>query len=538
MAMIRQPILVALSFVALTPSLGATQSTRVLTRDDFGTPTAVWLKPPPISGSFDHGQGLAVRQMPEDGWHAGHWHVYVGTFQQGTPNREPLLEYELPETLAGTATYVQTIGEIPHYGLMSGDGLFFDEASSRLCVSSGSQYTYADGKSTLACAAIDAATGKLTGPSQAWGFQGRPDRMTQSGILRVPSETLASKLKGHYLAGFGGTYSVISNGVSMGFAACAFDLPPQTFVGKIACTPVLGYPRNAPGATFMNRDPDYVQVLGWDSNPQRGSEALARYGTGKFAPEDGLYGMAADIVEIGGAAAFVGFAEMQRGCVGYGDNYFNLPPIVRDGPGIQPTDTDIASGVVTIPADWSTGRMVSLIGASSSGGLMPPRGQNFVYFLRKVGDRAFTFHPTLLDAQNDTNIKKPTAKITIGVLPVSYCQAPASPFPYSKGAVGSQGARHVLYFYDLEDLAAVAAKKRAQNSVQPTSFANVDLSGITYPAPGMNQRAVNGAQWIAARQRLALGARDTSPTKQGRRIWFYPPAIGTAMLPDQALRRP
>ena len=201
----------------------------------------------------------------------------------------------------------------------------------------------------------------------------------------------------------------------MGFAACAFDLPPQTFVGKIACTPVLGYPRNAPGATFMNRDPDYVQVLGWDSNPQRGSEALARYGTGKFAPEDGLYGMAADIVEIGGAAAFVGFAEMQRGCIGYGDNYFNLPPIVRDGPGIQPTDTDIASGVVTIPADWSTGRMVSLIGASSSGGLMPPRGKNFVYFLRKVGDRAFTFHPTLLDAQNDTNIKKPTAKITVGV---------------------------------------------------------------------------------------------------------------------------
>ncbi len=355
--------------------------------------------------------------------------------------------------------------------------------------------------------------------------------MTQSGILRVPSETLAAKLKGHYLAGFGGTYSVISNGVSMGFAACAFDLPPQTYVGRIACTPVLGYPGNAPGVTFMNRDPDYVQVLGWDTNPQRGSEALARYGTGKFAPEDGLNGMAADIIEVGGAAAFVGVAEMQRGCIGYGDNYFNLPPVVRDGQAIRPAATDVVSGVVTIPADWSTGRMVSLTGSSISGGLMPPHGKNVVYFLRKVGDRAFTFHPTLLDAQNDTNIKKPTANITVGVLPVSYCQAPASPFPYSKGAVGSQGARHVLFFYDLEDLAAVAAEKRAQNSVQPTSFANIDLSGITYPAPGMNQRAVNGAQWIAARQRLALGARDTSLTKQGRRIWFYPLAVATAPLP-------
>jgi len=27
----------------------------------------------------------------------------------------------------------------------------------------------------------------------------------------------------------------------------------------------------------MNRDADYVQVLGWDNNPQRGSEALARH---------------------------------------------------------------------------------------------------------------------------------------------------------------------------------------------------------------------------------------------------------------------
>ncbi len=536
----------------------------MIARSDFGTPTVVWLPMPPIAGGFDYGQGLAVRKMPAGGWHAGHWHLYTSTFIAGRPNREPLLEYEVPATLSGAATFVQVIGGIPHYGKFSGDSVFFDDPSGRLCVSSGLDYTYANGQNTLACAEIDAATGRLKAGARAWGFQvcdasdsctPRPDRMTQSGVFRIRNEAIAQRLKGHYVAGFGGTYSIVTNGVSMGLAGCAFELPPQSFSGRITCTPIVGYPNDKRlGHTFMNRDGDYVQVLGWDNNRQRGSDAVAKYGTGKFAPEDGLSGMAADIIDLPGAEAFVGVAEMQRGCIGYGDNHFNLPPIVIDGPAVTPAVTDIATGVVTIPASWDTGQMVNVLGQSTpavragSGGLVS--GGYTVYFLRRVGPRAYTFHRNLDEARSAAGIVPASTDVTTnrvkfvrphglrtqmrvtvqteggglaaGVLPVSYCQAPAAPYPYPGGAVGSQGARHVLYFHGLDDLAAVVRGEKAQNAIQPTSFANLDLPGVTYPAPGMNKRPITGAQWIPELARFAIAWNDTSPTRQGRRIAFYP----------------
>jgi hypothetical protein len=504
---------------------------------------------PPIRSGWDYGQGLALRKEPGP-WHAAHWHIYTSTFIAGTPNREPILVYELPDKLSGAATYVQTVGEIPHYGQMSGDSLFIDDASNRLCISSGSWYTTANGKNTLACAEIDTATGKLRPGAQSWGFQvcdgsgacqPRPDRMTQSGMLRVPSEALATKLKGHYIVGFGGMYSV-TNGQSMGLAGCAFDLPPQSYVGKITCTPVVGYPHDQPGATFMNRDADYVQVQGFDDNPQRGSDAVARYGSGKFAPQDGLSGMAADIIDLPGASAFVGFAEMQRGCIGYGDNFYNLPPIASDGSPVKPTATNVSTGVVRIPAEWQTGQMVSIVGTTTparrrdSGGLIA--GLYYVYFLRRVGDHAYSFHATPADALDDS--KAPItlkAAITAGVRPVVYCQAPSKPYPYPQAAVGSQGARHYLYFYNLDDLATVASGAKAQNAIQPASFAPLELPDITYPTTGMNARRINGAQWIPDLARFAVAWSDITSTRQGRRVAFYPVNVQQQALPPKPTTR-
>jgi hypothetical protein len=544
MTVLRTLLLALLATVTLTAQ---TPATRVLTRADFGTPTAVLMETPPLPGGFDYGQGLAIRQMPAGGWHAGHWHVYTST------HPEDLLEFELPANFSGTATFVQKIGAIPHYGQFGGDSLFFDEPSNRLCVSSGSQYTNKTGQNTLACAELDAATGRLrtvvnaagetVTPRRAWGFQvckasgactPRPDRMTQSGIFRIRNEAIAQKLKGHYVAGFGGTYSIISNGVSMGLAGCAFDLPAQSYIGRITCTPLLGYPSSnarGVGRTYMNRDPDYIQVLGWDDNPQRGTAALAKYGTGKFAPEDGLNGMAADIIDLPGAAAFVGFAEIQRGCIGYGDNYYNRPPVVKEGPPVKPKGTDLATGVVTIPAAWDTGQPVNV--KANVGGLIGGKFEYYVYFLRKVGDHAYTFHPTRADAENNTAQKMLTRKLTAAVQPVSYCQSPAKPYPYPKGAVGSQGARHVLYFYNLDDLAAVARREKAQNAVQPTSFANLELTGVKYPVPGMNGRRVTGAQWIPELSTFAVSVSDITSTKQGRKIWFYPVGAGQQLPPPK-----
>lgn len=629
-AMMRR-ILLALTLLSSTL---LAQEPRVLSIADFGTPTYAWLPAPAVSGTgdFPFGSGLAIRHMPDSGWHAGHWHVYTSSWPDTI-----MMEFELPASFSGAATFIQKIGDFPHYGMLGGDSMFFDDDSGRLCISSGSQYTYSDGISTLTCARIDAITGKIqtvtsdTGVTaivrNAWKFQvctpsgtctNRPNRMTQSGILRIRNEEIAAKLKGHYVAGFGGTYSVISNGVSMGLSGCSFDLPSQEYVGPITCTPILGYPVNSRGGEdYMNRDPDYKQVLEWDTNPQKGTDALKKYGTGKFAPEDGFYGMAADIVDVNGAQAFVGFGEMQRGCIAYGDNQYNLPPTIQEPGKATPTATNLSTGELTIPIAWESGQMVRIAGPSSvlnQIGLVGEPYKYYSYFIRKVADSTYTLHrnldmalgaegivPVSTDVANNivkfarphgivtqsmvtvvgdsggliagdyyVNASRPnelsfhllyedsagypftaaknhidlTGPVTSMIVPrpivfraalvyplqeMSYCQSPSSPTPYPKATVQSQGARHVLYFYDINDLASVASGAVAQNKIQPKSYSNLEPPmGITYPVPGMANRQITGVQWIPERSVYATSVRESSNRSTGRKIWFYPVIGGPA----------
>lgn len=624
-------VLIALALFSST--LLAQEPTRVLTRADFGTPTVVSIPAPSVAnvGDFPFGTGTAIRQMPQGGWHAGHWHVYSSSWPDTI-----MLEYELPVSLSGPATFIQKIGDFTHYSQMGGDSLFFDDDTQRLCISSGAQYTLENGRNTLVCAEMDFVTGKLktatdpvtgvvTVPKRSWNFQvcvngvcvPRPDRMTQSGVLRIRNEEIAQKLKGHYVAGFGGTYSVIANGVSMGFSGCSFELPPQSYSGPITCIPILGYPTDSRGgANYMNRDGDYMQVLGWDTNPQRGSDAIAKYGTGKFAPEDGLYGMAADIIDVNGAQAFVGVCEIQRGCIAYGDNYYNLPPIVYEPGIVTPSATDLSTGEVTINSSWDTGKMVFVRGkhgsAANAGLVGEPYGY-YVYFLRKTADNKYLFFrnldmaqgsegiiPVSTDTTNNiikfsqphgivtqmgvtvtsdsgglvagkyyVNASRPnelsfhmtfedaagypftaarspvdltgpvtsmivpppvalTGPLTSPLQPASYCQSPSAPVPYPKATVQSQGARHVVYFYDINDLQSVANRQIPQNGVQPRSFENLDLLGVTYPVGGMGKRAIAGVQWIPEKQLFAISVKDSGNKWTGRKIWFYPVSAGVS----------
>jgi hypothetical protein len=69
--------------------------------------------------------------------------------------------------------------------------------------------------------------------------------------------------------------------------------------------------------------------------------------------------------------------------------------------------------------------------------------------------------------------------------------------------------------------------------VQPTSFANLELTGVRYPVPGMNRRRVTGAQWIPELSTFAVSVSDITSTKQGRKIWFYPVGAGQQLPPPK-----
>jgi hypothetical protein len=433
----------------------------------------------------------------------------------------------------------------------------------------------------------------------------RGDRATGGGSARVP-EALVKKLKGHYIAGFGGIDSIITSGnVSMGPAACSYDLPAQDFAGFVRCTPLAGHPYGPlSGANFANRDATYAQTFHWDDNPERGSDAVKKYGHGKWTPGD-IINQDGAIIQVGDKAAFAVVANLEQGAIWYGSNPDGLWPVLRDSEPVVPLSTDLTTGTVTFPStvDWPTGTMVQLVAAQS--GLRGGSGF-IVYFVRQVGPSQYqffrseaeavssvlgltpsstdvtndrvvfaqphgfvtqqkvrvetagnglaaqeyyvnaayptvaSFHTAYADAagtiqgqeQNKVDLTAPitariiapplklTAPLTTGVRVMSY----ASRRSGSKAALNADGARHALYLYDINDLADVGNGLKSMSAIQPKSYDNLELPGVTYPFPGLPglTRMTTGSTWVPEPGRFAVSTRDTGPTKAGRWVWFYP----------------
>lgn len=122
----------------------------VITRAEFGTPTVVGLPLVAGTGDFNFGFGLAIDQLA-----SGQWRLFTSSWSP-----QYVLEYTLPASLSGTATYVRNLGALDQQGQLF--GLFYDKASNRICSSGGSTYdTDASTALTLACAEIDPATQKF-----------------------------------------------------------------------------------------------------------------------------------------------------------------------------------------------------------------------------------------------------------------------------------------------------------------------------------------------------------------------------------------
>ena len=124
---------------------------RVFTPADFGTPTTVSIPLPPSgNGDMNFGFGLAIDQLP-----SGAWRVFTSSW-----NPQYVLEYALPTSLSGAATFVRNLGNLNQPGQLF--GLYFDRATNRICASSGVAYdTDASTTLTLSCAEIDPTTNKF-----------------------------------------------------------------------------------------------------------------------------------------------------------------------------------------------------------------------------------------------------------------------------------------------------------------------------------------------------------------------------------------
>jgi hypothetical protein len=675
---------------------------KVVTRATLGTATSVLLPMPPGgNGDFNYGFGLHIYKASD-----GSWRALTTSW-----NPQAILEYKLPTTLTGTATFVKNYGTFELGGWQF--GVYYDEATKRICGSYGNTYDTDPGtNTTLTCAEIDPATGKM---KTALGSDGKPhvvkrlwifseakqpclalpvptgtdvgnnsvtfgaptglttkrlitvaqsgggllqssyyyvravnattitfhrtyydaeqnksaidltapitsamtsctargDRRTMGGMTPIPPEFVAP-FHGNVFVGFGGYQSIVTSGnQSMGPTACAAQLPAQDYYGTVPCTPVVGYRYvNSAGgcATFSNRDARYTDVVDWEDCPEKGADALAKFGHGKFATGDTI-GQAGYFIAT---PAFIGFGaivDQMQGCQWYGDNTANRYPLVHDSGALVPLSTNTATSTLTMPdtIKWADGTMVAP--SANQGGLSTltayftrkPAGisgnvyrllrtlaeaqgkagptpsstntvQNRVvfalphglttraavhidatgggltagttYYVNAAYPTQLTFHRTV-DETAGSNLGQSDAKaidltgpistavianselkisapLTAGLRLVSYCANAGG----TKASLNSQGSRHVMVSYNPADLQAVYAGQRVENQ-QPVNYADLPMPGITYGTygvpgmPGMGRR-VMGVMWVTGLDRLAIQIQDTTSTKQGRRVHFFP----------------
>lgn len=130
---------------------GAPAHAKVVTRDSLGTATTVLLPMPPSgNGDWNNGYGTYVYKHAD-----GSWRVLSTSWRE-----QYVLEYKLPDSLSGTATFVKNYGWLEMPGQQF--GVYYDAATNRICGSGGGTYD-ADPSTTatVACAEIDSKTGKF-----------------------------------------------------------------------------------------------------------------------------------------------------------------------------------------------------------------------------------------------------------------------------------------------------------------------------------------------------------------------------------------
>jgi hypothetical protein len=285
-------------------------------------------------GDWKYGKGLTFH-IQADGSIA----IFAGSWNPQTVLRwttKPAAD----GTFSGSATFVRTLGSIALQGELI--GLYTKDGVS-LYASFNSIYDADPATAvTLARAKIDPSTGMLA-KAGAWKFANRSDKMTMGGLTAVPDWWRTQYLQGcDTLAGWGGYWSIIAVGVSMGPAATCFTLPGDAEApadGSPSTTPlpntaVLGFPFSSSTTTWTPAthriDLDYNQRYGWGWWPATvpGGSAF-----GYWNPGDWLYQGCA-WVDTPGLSGQVCLPELQEGCNWYGSN-LNPPslPVCNTTPG-------------------------------------------------------------------------------------------------------------------------------------------------------------------------------------------------------------
>ena len=159
-------------------------------------------------------------------------------------------------------------------------GLYYDQGANRLYWTYGNDYNATNPYNpSFGYSTLNDATGVGAGVG-AWSLAGRPEKFDRGGIVQIPQWFANSYTGGDTLGvGFGGYFSVISAGVSMGPALAAVAPPnPATNADDSAVpnVPLIGYPYGAPDRghrdTAYSSSYDITTPGGW--NPANGTGYL------------------------------------------------------------------------------------------------------------------------------------------------------------------------------------------------------------------------------------------------------------------------
>ncbi len=194
-------------------------------------------------------------------------------------------------------------------------GLYFDETRRRLYWSYGHWYNQPfPYNPCFGYSEISDLTGAATahGP---WRVTDRPEKQTRGGCLRIPQWFADRYTAGKSLgAGFGGYFSIIGTGGSMGPALAAVSDPDPTRDAPRAGlpgVPLVGYTFGGP--VRCERNPDYISYY---DDLTGGGPFQASGGIGRWTWSDMLYGAAAWI-DMPAVHGLLFLSKMGQGRVRY-----------------------------------------------------------------------------------------------------------------------------------------------------------------------------------------------------------------------------
>ena len=246
----------------------------------------------------------------------------------GSYNPATILEFTVPASRTGTATFSRILGTLPN--ISSRFGLHWDETAQKLYSIQGLLYGNVATAKTFSRGSI--VNGVLVSDGE-WALSGVSYKAVQGGMTAVPDWFQITYGGGRLASGFGGYYSVVGTGpASMGPALASFT-PPTANGETVTAKPLQQYPfTSSAWAVPRQRRPTNYKQYFENTNTTTGAPlnntslvpvdpiAGPPANTGFWTWTDEIYGGGA-WVDTPNFSGMVYLASMGSSCCWYGNNF-------------------------------------------------------------------------------------------------------------------------------------------------------------------------------------------------------------------------